>query len=72
MQKLRLSILKPIKGQNKELDAEDWPIVRRRMRDKDEGKELWIGKVSKSLQLLRLSQGIIIYGLSQLRLIFPN
>lgn len=30
------AILKPIKGQNKELDAEDWTIVRRRMRDKDD------------------------------------
>ena len=65
------SILKLIKGQNKELGAENWTIVRGRARDKSEGKDLWIRIDPKSLQLLRPSQGVIKYGLNQLRLILP-
>ncbi|XP_065354573.1 uncharacterized protein LOC135958585 [Calliphora vicina] len=60
-----------IKRQNKELGTEDWTIERGRSRDKGEGKDLWIKIGSESLRLLRSSQGVIKYGLNQLRLILP-
>ncbi|KAI8128592.1 hypothetical protein CVS40_1760 [Lucilia cuprina] len=65
------SILTLIKRQNKELVTDDWTIERGRTRDNGEGKDLWIKIGSESLRLLRSSQGVIKYGLNQLRLISP-
>lgn len=66
------AILTLVKRQNKGLNTLDWKIVRGRARDKGDGKDLWIRIGSESLRLLKLSHGVIKYGLNQLRMMIPE
>lgn len=60
-----------IKVQNKEFGTEDGIIERGLVRDKGKGNDQSIRIFSESLRLLRVSKGVIKYGLNQCLLIEP-
>lgn len=66
------AILRLVKVQNKYLQSQDWSIVRGRARDKGDGKDLWIRVGSESLRLLKLSHGIVKFGLNHLTASIPS
>lgn len=66
------SILTLMKRQNKGLDSDGWRIIRGRVRDKGDGKDLWLKVGQESLRLLRLSKGVLKYGLNHLKMILPE
>lgn len=66
------AILTLLKRQNKGLGSDGWRIIRGRARDKGDGKDLWLKVSSESLRLLRLSKGMVKFGLNHLKVILPG